>query len=87
MTIPGTGVKNAMGDRMTEQEAIEELKYDCAQLGKSAPCDTSWGAGDKYGLWNGDFRIGETDSEESHKNPDKPKEILLCLPHMRESAG
>lgn len=43
MTIPGTGVKNAMGDRMTEQEAIEELKYDCEQLGKSVPCDTSWG--------------------------------------------
>lgn len=28
---------------MTEQEAIEELKYDCEQLGKSVPCDTSWG--------------------------------------------
>lgn len=41
MTIPGTGVKNAMGDRMTEQEAIKELKYDCEQLGKAIPCDTS----------------------------------------------
>lgn len=28
---------------MTHLEAIEELKYDCAQLGKSVPCDTSWG--------------------------------------------
>lgn len=28
---------------MTEQEAIKELKYDCEQLGKSVPCDTSWG--------------------------------------------
>lgn len=28
---------------MTEREAIEELKYDCEQLGKSIPCDTSWG--------------------------------------------
>lgn len=28
---------------MTEQEAIEELKYDCGQLGKAIPCDTSWG--------------------------------------------
>lgn len=28
---------------MTEREAIEELKYDCGQLEKSIPCDTSWG--------------------------------------------
>lgn len=28
---------------MTKQEAIEELKYDCGQLEKSVPCDTSWG--------------------------------------------
>lgn len=28
---------------MTENEAIEELKYDCNELGKSIPCDTSWG--------------------------------------------
>lgn len=28
---------------MTEQEAIEELKYDCGQLGKAIPCDTSCG--------------------------------------------
>lgn len=28
---------------MTVQEAIEELKYDCEQLGKSVPCDTSCG--------------------------------------------
>jgi len=28
---------------MTEQEAIEELKYDCNELGKAIPCDTSWG--------------------------------------------
>lgn len=28
---------------MNEQEAIEELKYDCGQLGKAIPCDTSWG--------------------------------------------
>lgn len=28
---------------MTEREAIEELKYDCNELGKAIPCDTSWG--------------------------------------------
>lgn len=27
---------------MTENEAIEELKYDCNELGKAIPCDTSW---------------------------------------------
>lgn len=28
---------------MAESEAIEELKYDCNELGKAIPCDTSWG--------------------------------------------
>ena len=28
---------------MTENEAIEELKYDYNELGKAIPCDTSWG--------------------------------------------
>ena len=28
---------------MTVIEAIEELKYDCNELGKAVPCDTSWG--------------------------------------------
>lgn len=28
---------------MTVNEAIEELKYDCNELGKAIPCDTSWG--------------------------------------------
>lgn len=28
---------------MTDSEAIEELKYDCNELGKAIPCDTSWG--------------------------------------------
>lgn len=28
---------------MTEIEAIEELKYDCNELGKAIPRDTSWG--------------------------------------------
>lgn len=28
---------------MTENEAIEELKYDCNELGKAIPCDTSRG--------------------------------------------
>lgn len=28
---------------MTENEVIEELKYDCNELGKAIPCDTSWG--------------------------------------------
>ena len=28
---------------MTVNEVIEELKYDCNELGKAIPCDTSWG--------------------------------------------
>ena len=28
---------------MTQNEAIEELKFDCNELGKAIPCDTSWG--------------------------------------------
>lgn len=37
---------------MTESEAIEELKYDCNELGKAIPCDTSWGCSFKnaYGM-------------------------------------
>lgn len=35
------GEKKA-GDFMTVDEAIEELKYDCNELGKAIPCDTSW---------------------------------------------
>ena len=37
---------------MTEREAIEELKYDCNELGKAIPCDTSWGSsfGNAYGM-------------------------------------
>nr|DAJ51005.1 MAG TPA: hypothetical protein [Caudoviricetes sp.] len=29
---------------MTKSEAIEELTYDCNELGKAIPCDTSWGS-------------------------------------------
>ena len=37
---------------MTENEAIEELKYDCNELGKAIPCDTSWGCSfeNAYGM-------------------------------------
>ena len=37
---------------MTEIEAIEELKYDCNELGKAIPCDTSWGSSfeNAYGM-------------------------------------
>lgn len=37
---------------MTEREAIEELKYDCNELGKAIPCDTSWGCSfeNAYGM-------------------------------------
>lgn len=37
---------------MTENEAIEELKYDCNELGKVIPCDTSWGCSfeNAYGM-------------------------------------
>ena len=37
---------------MTESEDIEELKYDCNELGKAIPCDTSWGCSfeNAYGI-------------------------------------
>lgn len=37
---------------MIESEAIEELKYDCNELGKAIPCDTSWGCSfeNAYGI-------------------------------------
>lgn len=37
---------------MKENEAIEELKYDCNELGKAIPCDTSWGCSfeNAYGM-------------------------------------
>lgn len=37
---------------MTESEAIEEIKYDCNELGKAIPCDTSWGCSfeNAYGI-------------------------------------
>lgn len=37
---------------MAENEAIEELKYDCNELGKAIPCDTSWGCSfeNAYGM-------------------------------------
>lgn len=37
---------------MTEIEAIEDLKYDCNELGKAIPCDTSWGCSfeNAYGM-------------------------------------
>lgn len=37
---------------MAEIEAIEELKYDCNELGKAIPCDTSWGSSfeNAYGM-------------------------------------
>lgn len=37
---------------MTEIEAIEELKYDCNELGKAIPCDTLWGCSfeNAYGM-------------------------------------
>ena len=36
-------IRSGIGENMTESEAIEELKYDCNELGKAIPCDTSWG--------------------------------------------
>ena len=37
---------------MKESEAIKELKYDCNELGKAIPCDTSWGCSfeNAYGM-------------------------------------
>ena len=35
---------------MTENEAIEELKYDCNELGKAIPCDTSCSFENAYGM-------------------------------------
>lgn len=43
---------------MTENEAIEELKYDCNEIGKAIPCDTSWGESfeNAYAMADAEFR-------------------------------
>lgn len=40
------------GEKMIVIEAIEELRYDCNELGKTIPCDTSWGCSfeNAYGM-------------------------------------
>ena len=45
-------IRSGIGENMTESEAIEELKYDCNELGKAIPCDTSWGSSfeNAYGM-------------------------------------
>lgn len=61
---------------MTENEAIEELKYDCNELGKAIPCDTSWGCSfeNAYGI-----AIQALEKQVS-KKPDftEDKEFALC---------
>lgn len=61
---------------MTENEAIEELKYDCNELGKAIPCDTSWGCSfeNAYGM------AIQALKKQIPKKPDftEDKEFALC---------
>lgn len=61
---------------MTENEAIEELKYDCNELGKAIPCDTSWGCSfeNAYGM------AIQALEKQMPKKPDftEDKEFALC---------
>lgn len=52
---------------MTESEAVEEPKYDCHELGKAIPCDTSWGCSfeNAYGM-----------AIQALENQEKIKEII-----------
>lgn len=61
---------------MTEREAIEELKYDCNELGKAIPCDTSWGSS-----FESAYRMAVQALEKQvPKKPDftEDKEFALC---------
>ena len=51
---------------MTEREAIEELKYDCNELGKAIPCDTSWGSS-----FENAYRMAMQALEKTAKKPRK----------------
>ena len=61
---------------MTESEAIEEIKYDCYELGKAIPCDTSWGCSfeNAYGM------AIQALEKQIPKKPDftEDKEFALC---------
>ena len=48
----GMEKKNRRQDQMTENEAIEELKSNCNELGKAIPCDTGLGmaVNEAYGM-------------------------------------
>lgn len=61
---------------MKESEAIKELKYDCNELGKAIPCDTSWGCSfeNAYGM------AIKALEKQIPKKPDftEDKEFALC---------
>lgn len=58
---------------MTESEAIEELKYDCKELGKAIPCDTSWGSS-----FENAYRIAiQAIEKQIPKKPQKTFEKLI----------
>lgn len=52
---------------MTKSEAIEELKYDCNELGKAIPCDTSWGCSFENAYEMAIKALEKADTEESKK--------------------
>lgn len=61
---------------MAESEVIKELKYDCNELGKAIPCDTSWGCSfeNAYGM------AIQALEKQIPKKPDftEDKEFALC---------
>lgn len=61
---------------MTEQEAIEELKYDCEQLGKSVPCDTNWGQAINTAYGMAIFTLEKRILKKPVTNPDKYSDLV-----------
>lgn len=64
---------------MTENEAIEELKYDCNEIGKAIPCDTSWGESfeNAYAM-----AINALEEVQQYRTIGKPMEIKQKLEEL-----
>lgn len=62
---------------MTEHEAIEELKYDCEQLGKEVPCDTSWGRAIDTAYGMAISALEKRIPKKPMKKPDKYSDLVL----------
>lgn len=64
---------------MAENEAIEELKYDCNEIGKAIPCDTSWGESfeNAYAM-----AINALEEVQQYRTIGKPMEIKQKLEEL-----